>query len=71
MIIDIILVFHRPEFVLFDLGFAFSYIYTCFIVGFDMMFDFMFVSIHVSTVVGESLVVKSSVSIMSRFFRRV
>jgi len=54
-------------YVLFDLGYTFSYVSTYCVVGFDVLSDFMFVPAHVSTPVGESLVM-DRVSILSHFF---
>ncbi|KAH0645033.1 hypothetical protein KY284_032917 [Solanum tuberosum] len=57
MITCIVLIFYRPETVLFDPGSTFSYVSTYFTVGFDLMSTCMLVTINVSTLVDESLVV--------------
>ncbi|WMV54548.1 hypothetical protein MTR67_047933 [Solanum verrucosum] len=57
VIIGIVLVHHQHASVLFDLGCSFPHVSTYFAIGFDMTSDCMLVPIHVSTPVGESLVV--------------
>ncbi|XP_015169874.1 uncharacterized protein [Solanum tuberosum] len=57
IIIGIIPVCHRSASLLFDPGSTFSYVSTYFAVEFDMICDSMLVPIHVSTPVGEPLVV--------------
>ncbi|WMV08680.1 hypothetical protein MTR67_002065 [Solanum verrucosum] len=54
---SIVPVCYRPVSVLFDMGSNLSYVSADFAIGFDMMSDCMPVPIHVSTPVGESLVV--------------
>ncbi|WMV33341.1 hypothetical protein MTR67_026726 [Solanum verrucosum] len=49
---------HQPVSILFDPGSTFSYVSTYFAVNFDVMFECMHVPIHVSTLLGDSLVVE-------------
>lgn len=57
MIICIFLVCYQPMYELFDSVSSFSYMSIYFLFRFNMMFDFMHVTIHVSTLMGHSLVV--------------
>lgn len=57
MIIGIVSACHRSVSVLFDLGSTFSIMSTYFTIGFDMTPDCIHGPIHVSTLVGEFLVV--------------
>lgn len=57
MIINIVPICHRPASVLFDIGSTYSYMSAYFSLGFVMPCDTMFVPVHVSTLLGEPLVV--------------
>ncbi|WMV32385.1 hypothetical protein MTR67_025770 [Solanum verrucosum] len=57
MIMDTILVYHRMTYVLFDPGSTYSYVSVKFALGLNLICDTLDVVIHVSTPIGESVVV--------------
>lgn len=56
-ITSIVLVFHHPIIVLFDLGFIFSYVSIYFDTDIDDMYEFLAMPIPISTLLEDSLVV--------------